>query len=386
MHFLFMKKVQVSTALCVLSATFLMGIENPPPLIEPGTDGYLSGELIYPLEGRPTPECHASTIAETPAGMVAAWFGGTHENNDDVGIWVSRLRDGAWSQPVEVVNGVQTKDLRYACWNPVLFQPKTGSAGTGEDGPLMLFYKVGPNPDEWWGMLTLSNDGGETWSRPSKLGENAAIGHLLGPVKNKPIQLEDGTIFCPSSTETEDDEKGNIWAVHFEITRDLGRTWEVIGPINDGIEFDAIQPSVLTTPNGDMLILFRTKQNCVGQSWSRDGGKTWGDLSCTDIPNPNAGTDAVTLADGRQVLVYNQSIRTGEKGNPATFSNGRQILNMALSPDGHIWHPIMTLEDDVRGTEFSYPAVIQAADGMVHVTYTWNRKSIKHVILDPTGW
>jgi len=386
MQFWFMKKVQVSTALCVLSATFLMGIENPPPLIGPGTDGYLSGELIYPLEGRPTPECHASTIVETPAGMVAAWFGGTHEKHDDVGIWVSRLRDGTWSKPVEVVNGVQTKDLRYPCWNPVLFQPKTGNAGTGEDGPLMLFYKVGLNPREWWGMLTLSNDGGETWSHPSKLGENTAVGHLLGPVKNKPIQLVDGAILCPSSTETEDAEGGDIWAVHFEITRDLGKTWEVIGPINDGIEFDAIQPSILTTPNGDLLILCRTRQNVVGQSWSRDGGRTWGVLTGTDIPNPNAGTDAVTLTDGRQVLVYNHSIREGDRKDPATYPKKRQTLNVALSPDGQTWHPIMTLEDDIRGTEYSYPAVIQTTDGNVHVTYTWNRKTIKHVVLDPAKW
>ncbi len=386
MPFPIMKKVQVGITLCFLATTFLRGIEAPPPLVEPGTDGYLSGELIYALEGRLTPECHASTIVETPSGMVAAWFGGSHEKNDDVGIWVSRLKDGTWSKPVEVANGIQTKDLRYPCWNPVLFQPKQENAGTCEDGPLMLFYKVGPDTQEWWGMLTLSNDGGVTWSAPSKLGENTAIGHLLGPVKNKPIQLADGTIFCPSSTEPEEAEKGNCWAIHFELSRDLGRTWEVIGPINDGIEFEAIQPSILTASNGDLQILFRTKQNCVGQSWSRDGGKTWGDLTCTDIPNPSAGIDAVTLADGRQLLVYNHSIREGDEKKPETFSLGRQTLNVALSPDGQTWHPIITLEDDVRGTEYSYPAVIQTIDGKVHVTYTWNRKSIKHVTLDPTKW
>ncbi|RKX33996.1 MAG: sialidase [Verrucomicrobia bacterium] len=362
-----------------------MGMESPPPLTEPGKTGYLSGELIYALEGRPTPQCHASTIVETPAGMVAAWFGGTREKNPDVGIWVSRLKDGTWSKPVEVVNGVQSPDLRYPCWNPVLFQPKK-DARKGEDEPLMLFYKVGPNPREWWGMLTLSNDGGETWSRPSRLGENAAVGHLIGPVKNKPIQLTDGAILCPSSSEISDDENEIFWAVHFEITRDLGKTWEVIGPINDGIEFDAIQPSILTTSGGDMLVLCRTRQNVVAQSWSRDGGKTWGPLTGTEIPNPNSGTDALTLTDGRQLLVYNHTIKKGDKANPATYSSGRQELNVALSLDGRTWRPILTLEDDVRGTQFSYPAVIQTIDGKVHVTYTWNRKSIKHVTLDPTVW
>jgi predicted neuraminidase len=376
-----MKKVHVGTALGFLSAAFLMGIENPPLLIEPGTCGYLSGELIYPLAGRSTPECHASTIVETPDGMVAAWFGGTHEKHNDVGIWISRLRDGTWSKPVEVVNGVQTKDLRYPCWNPVLFQPKQG-----EDGPLMLFYKVGPNPREWWGMLVRSDDGGKTWSPPTKLGENPSIGHLVGPVKNKPVQLSDGAILCPSSTETEHTEHGVVWKVHFEITRDLGETWEVIGPINDGIEFDAIQPSILTYPDGDMQILCRSRQNVITESWSRDGGKTWSKMTGTELPNPSAGTDAVTLQDGRQLLVYNHSTRTGDKSDPETYSNGRETLNLAHSVDGRNWVPFLTLEDDVRGAEYSYPAMIQTVDGRVHITYTWNRKSIKHVILDPTKW
>ena len=164
---------------------------------------------------------------------MAAWFGGPHEGHRDVGIWISRYRNGKWSVPVEVVNGVQSRTKRYPCWNPVLFQP--------ENGPLVLFYKVGPSPSSWWGMMTTSTDHGKTWSWPTKLGENPSIGHLLGPVKNKPLELKDGSILCPSSSE-----KGDKWRVHFEITRDLGKTWKVIGPINDGIEFDAIQPSLLT--------------------------------------------------------------------------------------------------------------------------------------------
>lgn len=120
-------------------------------------------------------------------------FSGTHERNPDVGIRVTHLENGEWTWPEEVVNGVQNDTLRYPCWNPVLFQP-------GE-GPLMLFYKVGPNPRDWWGMLTTSEDNGKTWSSPVKLGEDPAIGPLLGPVKNKPVQLQDGTIISPSSIE-----------------------------------------------------------------------------------------------------------------------------------------------------------------------------------------
>ncbi len=52
-----------------------------PDVAKPGQDGYISGELIYSLENKPTPQCHASTIVETQAGLVAAWFGGKHEKN-----------------------------------------------------------------------------------------------------------------------------------------------------------------------------------------------------------------------------------------------------------------------------------------------------------------
>jgi predicted neuraminidase len=331
-----------------------------PDVAKPGEGGYVNGELIYPLDNTPTPQCHASTIAETTRGFVAAWFGGTHEKNKDVGIWVSRREGDAWSKPVEVADGVQSADLRYPCWNPVLFQPT--------DAPLMLFYKVGPSPSEWWGMLITSEDGGKTWSMPRKLGQNDRIGALLGPVKNKPIQLQDGSILCPSSTE----HRG--WRVHFEWTKDLGKTWEVIGPINNGREFGAIQPTILTYRDGKMQVICRSQQNVLTQSWSDDGGKTWSPMTATELPNPNAGADAVTLRDGRQLLVYNHTTRRSQP-------SGRQMLNVAISADGTDWTPVLTLERQ-KG-EYSYPAVIQASDGSIHITYTYQRRSVKHVVLNP---
>lgn len=335
-----------------------------PELSVPGDQAYVAGELIYSLENRPTPECHASTLVETSSGILAAWFGGSHERNKDVGIWISHLNDGKWTLPEEVVNGIQNESLRYPCWNPVLFQP--------DEGPLMLFYKVGPSPREWWGELITSHDQGHTWSAPRKLG-TSRLGHLIGPVKNKAIQLQDGSILCPSSTERS--EKGEtFWQVHFELSRDLGKSWEVIGPINDGIEFDAIQPSILSYENGDMQILCRTIQDVISESWSTDGGANWSPMKATVLPNPSAGTDAVTLQDGRQLLVYNHS----ERGRQQP---GRKIINVAISSDGKDWKPVMTLENQ-KG-EYSYPAVIQSSDGLVHISYTYDRKSVKYVVLDP---
>jgi len=337
-----------------------------PELAEVGEKGLIKSEFIYPLSEKPTAECHASTIVEVEDGMVAAWFGGTEERNKDVGIWVSQNLDGNWSKPVEVVNGFQNDSLRYPCWNPVLFQP--------QNGPLMLFYKVGPTPRDWWGMLMTSYDLGRTWSYPSKLGEHKAVGHLLGPVKNKPVQLEDGSILCPSSIEIISDNE-TYWKVHFELTKDMGKTWEVIGPINDGVEFDAIQPSILKYPNNKLQVLCRSRQQKVTQSWSDDGGMTWSKMTATDLPNPNSGTDAVTLKDGRQVLVYNHTVRRGG------FPSGRNMLNVAVSDDGIDWALVLTLENQ-KG-EYSYPAIIQSSDGLLHITYTYDRKTVKYVLVDP---
>lgn len=364
-----MKKV---SAILLLSAVAFIAVSYPlmaqeftlPDLASPGENGYVSGELIFSLEKRPTPECHASTIEESSTGMVAAWFGGKHEKNQDVGIWISHLVDGTWETPVEVANGIQNNITRYPCWNPVLFQP--------DQGPLLLFYKVGPSPREWWGEMMTSDDGGHSWSPSRRLG-SSRLGYLMGPVKNKPIQLDDGSILCPSSTEIID--RGQLlWRVHIEVTRDLGQSWDVVGPVNDGVEFDAIQPSILTYKDGSMQILCRTMQDVVSESWSEDRGKSWSPMAATTLPNPSAGTDAVTLTDGRQLLVYNHSAR-GKK------SRGRKILNVALSEDGKDWKPVLTLEN--KKGEYSYPAVIQSSDGLVHITYTYDRESVKYVVIDP---
>ena len=314
--------------------------------------GWVRGGLIFPLDNRPTPGCHASTIEQTRDGqIVAAWFAGTDEGEDDVGIWVSRLENGRWSRPVEVANGVMSVQRRYPCWNPVLFQPKKG--------PLVLFFKVGPTPSQWWGEWTVSEDEGKTWSPPRRLPP-----HVMGPIKNKPIQLDDGRILCPSSSEHQG------WQAHVEVTRDL-KEWKVIGPLNDGKDIRVIQPTILTYPNSRLQMLCRTRRaRFIAQTWSTDSGKTWSPLEATTLPNPNAGIDAVTLKDGRQLLVFNNTPR------------GRTPLNVAISRDGRQWDVVVTLED--QPGEYSYPAVIQTADGLVHTTYTYRRQSIKHVVLDPS--
>jgi predicted neuraminidase len=314
-------------------------------------------------ERAPYPQCHASTIAEAaPGRLVAAWFGGTREGAPDVGIWVTRLESRGWTTPVEVATGLQPDGTRHPTWNPVLF------AAPGQ--PLRLFYKVGPSPRAWWGMEMSSADGGRTWSTPARL-----PAPILGPIKNKPVVLTDGSWLSASSTE--DSPTG--WRVHVERSVDSGRNWSLVGPIDKGPwNLEAIQGSVLFHPGGRLQMIGRTRSGPVFSTWSSTGGRTWSPLEPLGLPNPNAGTDAITLADGRHLIVYNDAAPL-----PGSRGGKRYPLVIALSKDGVCWTKAAVLEDEPMPDGYAYPATIQSADGLVHITYTWNRQRIRHVVVDP---
>lgn len=323
----------------------------------PFRKGLLTDEFIF--TEAPFPESHASTIAETPKGLIAAWFGGTKEGNKDVCIWTSRLVNGQWTAPAKVADGILNDSTRYACYNPVLYQVPNGA--------LLLFYKIGPNVAGWTGWMKRSQDNGLTWSEREKLPDG-----FLGPIKNKPEWISNQLI-CPSSTEK------TGWKVHFEYTKDEGRTWSKSEDINDGKTFSAIQPSILQYKDGSLQVLCRSRNTTLNESWSRDGGKTWSPMQATSLPNNNSGTDAVTLQDGRQLLVYNHV------KPPATAPGGkgeRTPLTVAISQDGKKWYAVAVLENSPV-SQYSYPSVIQTKDGKVHIVYTWRRERIKHVVIDP---
>ena len=336
--------------LAALLGAGTLAAQAPAPSPHPAI---VLSEMIYNAPVVGSASVHGSTIVETRQGLVAAWFGGTREGANDVSIWVSRKRR-TWSKPMRVATGQQPNGRRYPCWNPVLFETAAGE--------LTLFYKVGPNPREWWGMKRTSRDGGITWSAATRLPPGT-----FGPIKNKPVRIGDAMIVSPSSTES----AGNPsrWRVHFERSTDLGRTWSVAAPPITDSTLDAIQPTLLTYRNGWMQALVRTQSGRIYETWSPNRGLDWSVMSPTPLPNPNSGIDAVTLLDRRQLLVYNHA------------STGRTPLNVAVSNNGVTWGPSVALES--AAGEYSYPAVIQTADSLVHVTYTWKRTRIKHVVLDP---
>jgi predicted neuraminidase len=324
------------------------------------------------------PSCHAATIVEASAGQfLAAWFAGTYEGHPDVAIWLSRYQNGSWTDPVKVAD-----EPNVPLFNPLLFQDKTDT--------LWLFYKIGPSVPAWTGMYLTSRDGGKSWSRPVMLPAG-----LTGPAKNKPIVLSSGDILCGTSNET-----WQSWACWVEASSDGGQRWTRHGPIvAPGAEkYEAsgekvvsavwneaagrlvlpqhfsgvIQPTLWEYGPGRVKMLMRSTQRvgCVCASLSNDYGRTWSPAERVPIPNPNSGLDAVRLRDGRIVLCCNP------------VREGRTPLSVLVSEDnGATWPRRLDLETNPG--EYSYPSVIQAEDGRVHVVATHQRARIFHYILEP---
>jgi len=302
--------------------------------------------------------CHASTLVSLEKGvLMSAWFGGSAEGKNDVCIWGAFLQQGKWSRPQLLVTGKQADGKQFPCWNPVLFKAR--------NGVLYLHYKVGPNPREWWALYIQSADNGRTWSEPIRLPQG-----MLGPIRNKPLQLPSGEILYPSSTESQDGK----WEVHMEISDESLTNWKTY-PVS-GDKYGVIQPTLLQHPEGKLQILCRSRENVITESWSEDGGKTWEAMQPIALPNPNSGIDAVSLRDGGQLLVYNP-LSAGKE-----WWEGRSVLKVAVSSDGRNWKEVCTLEDHTSG-EYSYPAIIQDGEGAVHITYTHQRKQIQYIRLDP---
>lgn len=339
-----MRTIFLIMLITLLGVTMVRSSENHPK-VKP-----VVAEFIYD-ESANIPSCHASTLVELDNGdILAAWFGGSDEGEKDVEIWLARKSGGTWSKPQQM-----TDYPNQPTWNPVLFRDSCNK--------IWLFFKVGPSPREWTGAYRTSTDNGKTWSDVVLLPAG-----LLGPIKNKPIQLQNGDIVCGTSVEA-----WRVWTGWTEISKDGGKSWRIGGPILVPEQpYGVIQPTLWEYEPGKLKALLRSRNiGFIVESQSDDGGLTWtpGKIR-KDLPHPGSGIDAVRMSDGRIALVYNHTPR------------GRTPLNLAFSDDNGDSFGTPYVLENIPG-EFSYPAIIQSSNGKLHITYTWRREKIKYVVVDP---
>ena len=304
---------------------------------------------MFIFEKAPFKECHASTVMEhEPGKLMAAWFGGDREGAKNVQIWASTFDGKKWSEPAVVGS-----EAGQPCWNPVLFKTAKGT--------LFLWYKAGPSPMTWTGFSRKSTDGGKTWTKPEMMPAG-----MWGPVRAKPIQLKDGTILAGTSVESH-----RNWTPYVDRSTDDGATWLRSNAYPVPGKFGQIQPTLTETDDGRVVAWMRSRDpRKVCRAESKDGGKTFTPAEETELPNPSTGLDVVKTGPGGLVLIYNHT--------PA----GRTPLSLAISlDDGKTWKKSQDLETEPG--EYSYPAMILAADGILDITYTWRRTHIKHERVDP---
>jgi len=354
-------------------------------------DAILRSQLI--VQGSPrTVMHHSPSIAQAADGhLLAVWFGGLWEAQPDASIWLAHLEedgegcqggdDGCWGTPLQVAPAAREAG---PCWNPVLCVVP----GSGE---LLLFYKVGQRPQQWTGKLMRSSDSGRSWGEPESLPHG-----YVGPAKNKCLFTADGTLLAPASMEAGGKGSGPHarWTSHIEYSRDTGRTWNRTADIV--FPGKIIQPSLVLDSHGRVRALIRQRgreskeryfDSHVVMAVSDSSGLNWPNPAvATNLPCPNTGIDAVRLPDGRLLIAFNDSTRT-------RYAARRKLMLAVSGNDGLTWRRVVMLEHEAAIKEFSYPAVILASDGLVHVVYTWSRnevvpkqsgrENIKHAVIDP---
>jgi predicted neuraminidase len=293
------------------------------------------------------PSCHAATIAELGNGdLLTAWYAGSREGATDVAILASRLPRGSerWTPPAVIED---TPDKSEG--NPVLFVDRQGT--------VWLFF-VTMHGDGWTQCKVKykkSTDQGRTWGEVVVLRDE--LGWMTG---NKPTVLKNGEILLPLYDERQ-------WSTVVMISGDGGKTWKPTAEITSTP--GNIQATVAELSDGSLLSLMRSGgrgEPYIWQATSKDRGRTWSQAAPSGLKNPNARIDLVRLSNGHLVLAFNDTFR------------GRTPLNVALSQDeGKTWP--FNRKVETQPGEYSYPAIIQARDGMIHLVYTYRRTHIKHL-------
>lgn len=373
-----------------------MLMQPPPftPVLAPRADDAARVEAFIPT---PAVQNHAATLHELADGtLLATWFGGTQEGVPDISVHLARLEPGAarWSEAV-----VLSDDPTRSEQNPLLW--------TAPDGALWLLWtaQLGGNQDTAIVRRRISRDGGRSWGPIATLLDTPGL-FIRAPI----VVARDGAWLLPVWRCTKPPEgawTGDLDTSSVMVSTNAGATW-LEHPVPDSL--GAVHMAIVDA-GADYVAFFRSRRADFVQVSRSVDGRNWSAPQPLPVPNNNSSIAAARLASGRIALVCNPSSRADAEGRrlslyddiggeeAAKVSEGafwgapRAPLTLALSEDGGRSFPhARNLEEgdgfcmtnnskDKLNREFSYPSIIQARDGRLHIAFTYWRQAIKHVTL-----
>lgn len=379
----------------------------------------MGGEIV-PVAGEagrseaylPSPcvQNHAANLAFLPDGTLSCvWFGGTMEGMGDISVYMSRLEPGAgrWSEPEKMSDDPEKSEQ-----NPLIF--------TAPDGRIWLLFtsQAAGNQDGAVVKRRISSDGGKTF------GPAEVLCAIAGTFVRQPIILNAaGDWLLPAFRCI--GEPGRRWTGDIDraavlISRDKGKSW-AMEEVPDSI--GAVHMNIVPHSGDGMVAFYRDRFAAhVLRSHSRDQGLHWSPPEPVDLPNNNSSIQAIRMKNGAIAMVYNHSNasmsdarrhslydeiegeskgegavagETGASVRPAIWGVPRAPLSLAFSTDGGRTFPrridldtgdgfcLSNNSKDSHNREFSYPSIVEDGEGRLHIAYTYFRRAIKYVRLEP---
>jgi len=329
----------------------------PPPAAKPSR---LPAEFQAERLPVAAESAHAASLAQLADGRIAAaWFAGSREGAADVAIWFSLLGKDGWSRPRQIASRESTAGATFSyvrkLGNPVLYV----------EGSWLHLWYVSVAVGGWAGSAlnhSVSTDAGASWSPARRLSTSPLV-NISTLARTPPLALADGGLGLPVYHE--------FLAKHGEWLR-LSPTGQVLDKVRMPHDRASLQPAVVAVDEKRALALLRDAGPGRGQiqvAVTDDGGQSWPAAPALAIPNSNSSVALLRLPSGRLLLA----------GNGA--DNRDQLLLWLSADQGKTWQASRTVESAPDGgAEFSYPALLLARDGRIHLAYTWRRQGIKHAM------